>query len=210
MLARLDDRLIRAPFPGRLGFRQVSPGELVTPGSVITTLDDISVIKQDFSIPEVHLNLVREGMHLVAASSAFPGTTFDAEVRTVGSRIDAITRAATVRAYIDNRELILRPGMLLTVHLTTAEREALMVPEMALVQRASQAYVYRIEEGTARLVPVQHGLRRSGWVEIINGLSEGEPVVAEGVIKVRDGAAVTTAAESLSTRGDAAPRAPGR
>ena len=66
IIARLEDRLIRAPFAGMLGFREVSEGTLVTPGSPITTLDDVSLIKLDFSIPEVHLNLVRPGLTLTA------------------------------------------------------------------------------------------------------------------------------------------------
>ena len=192
IVARLEDRLIRAPFSGLLGFREVSEGTLVTPGSRITTLDDISVIKLDFSIPEVHLNLVRPGLTLVAESSAFPDRRFRATVRTVGSRVDENTRAATVRAHIDNPDLLLKPGMLLTVHLTTATRQALMVPEAALLQRSSQAFVFTIENGRASMRQIRSGVRRDGWVEVEGGLSEAEAVVTEGVIKIRDGSPVTT------------------
>ena len=205
VVARLNDRLIRAPFQGVLGFRRVSPGTLVTPGMEITTLDDISIIKLDFSIPEVYLNLVKPGMNLVAESSAFAGTLFPATVRTVGSRIDPITRAATVRAHIENPDRILRPGMLLTVRLTTSERQALMVPELSLVQRSSQAFVYTIEDGLAELVQVRHGVRYGGWVEILSGLSEGQSVVSEGVIKIRNGSPVTTNPEAPANN-----RPPGR
>ncbi len=201
IVARLEDRLIRAPFSGLLGFREVSEGTLVTPGSRITTLDDISLIKLDFSIPEVHLNLVRRGLTLVAQSSAYPGRTFSATVRTVGSRIDENTRAATVRAHIDNPDLVLKPGMLLTVHLTTATRQALMVPEAALLQRSSQAFVFTIEDGRASMRQVQPGARRDGWVEVESGLSEAETVVTEGVIKIRDGSPVTT--DRIATGPDA-------
>jgi membrane fusion protein (multidrug efflux system) len=192
IVARLEDRLIRAPFSGVLGFREVSEGTLVTPGSTITTLDDISVIKLDFSIPEVYLNLVRPGLTLTAESSAFPSRTFSAIVRTIGSRVDENTRAAIVRAHIDNPELILKPGMLLTVHLTTATRQALMVPESALMQRSSQAFVFTIEDGLASMRQIRAGVRREGWIEVENGLSEAEEVITEGVIKVRDGSPVTT------------------
>ncbi len=210
VVARLDDRLVKAPFSGLLGFRKVSPGTLVSPGTNITTLDDISVIKLDFSIPEVLLSLVEPGMRLNAESSAFPGTFFDATVRTIGSRIDEISRAATVRAIIDNSSLLLRPGMLLTVRLTTAERRALMVPESALIQRSSQAYVYTIDGAQAALTQVISGARFDGWVEILDGLDPGQAVVAEGVIKIRDGSPVVTSpAEMISN--DARPeRAPSR
>lgn len=192
IVARLEDRLIRAPFSGVLGFRVVSEGTLVTPGSTITTLDDISVIKLDFSIPEVYLGLVEPGLTLTAGSSAFPDRTFQATVRTVGSRVDENTRAAIVRAHIDNPDLLLKPGMLLTVHLTTDTREVLMVPEAALLQRSSQAYVYTISDGRAAMLQIQTGARHDGWIEVHGGIEAGQKVITEGIIKVRDGSAVTT------------------
>jgi membrane fusion protein (multidrug efflux system) len=200
IVARLDDRLITAPFAGVLGFRQVSAGTLITPGTAITTLDDVSIIKLDFSIPEVYLNLVQRGTQIEALSPAYPDEIFNATLRTVGSRVDPITRAATVRAHINNDRLLLRPGMLLTAKLTTAERETLMVPESALVQRSAEVFVYTIEDGRASMREVTHGIRNQGWVEILSGLSEGEEVITEGVIKIRNGAPVSRAAR-LSSRG---------
>lgn len=198
IVARLEDRLIRAPFTGLLGFREVSEGTLVTPGSLITTLDDISVIKLDFSIPEVYLELVREGLSLEADSSAFPGRMFSAEVRTIGSRIDESTRAATIRAQIDNDDGALRPGMLMTVHMTTDTRKALMVPETAIMQRSSQVFAYIISRGAegggefAEMVQLKVGARRDGFIEVLSGLEAGERVITDGVIKVRNGTPVTT------------------
>jgi len=201
ILARLEDRLIRAPFPGLLGFREVSEGTLVTPGSPITTLDDISVIKLDFSVPEVYLHLVRPGLELIAQSSAYPEQRFHARVRTIGSRVDEVTRSATVRAHIDNPDLLLKPGMLLTVHLTTATRDVLMVPESAILQRSSQVFVFTIRDGQAEMRQVRTGVRRDGWIEITGGLTEGEPVITEGTIKIRDGSPVTTEPPGSAVRG---------
>jgi membrane fusion protein (multidrug efflux system) len=198
IVARLDDRLITAPFAGVLGFREVSAGTLITPGTAITTLDDVSVIKLDFSVPEVYLSLVQPGTRIEASSPAYPDEVFNAILRTVGSRVNPVTRAATVRAHINNDRLLLRPGMLLTAKLTTAERETLMVPESALVQRSAEVFVYTIEEGRASMREVTHGVRNRGWVEILSGLSEGEAVITEGVIKVRNGAPVSTAAQLTS------------
>ena len=190
MLARMDDRLIRAPFTGVLGFREVSAGTLITPGTPISTLDDLSTIKLDFSVPEVYLGLLRPGMQIEATSVAFAGREFSAQVRTVGSRVDPVTRALVVRAVIDNSDLALRPGMLMTVQLTTAEREALMIPANALVQRSQQSHVYTSADGIAQKQPVQFGERYDGWVEIVSGLSLGQQVVVEGTVKVRDGASI--------------------
>ena len=113
--ARLADRLIRAPFAGVLGFREVSPGTLLQPGDTITTLDDVSVMKLDFSVPEVFLSTLRPGLEVLARSAAYPDRSFEGRVRTVESRVDPVTRAVTVRAELANPGELLRPGMLLTV-----------------------------------------------------------------------------------------------
>lgn len=209
VVARLADRLIRAPFSGLLGFRQVSAGTLITPGTAITTLDDVSVIKLDFSLPETYLNLLHPGMELAASSVAYPDRRFDATVRTIDSRVDPVTRSATVRAHIDNEERLLRPGMLLSVRLTTAERPALMVPEDALVQRGDQVFVYTVQDGVADTRQVRHGDRYQGWVEITDGLAPGEVVITEGVIKVRAGAPVRAAGQPLTQRSRAGGADPG-
>jgi len=194
ILARLDDRLIRAPFAGVLGFRQVSAGTLMTPGTPITTLDDISVIKLDFSIPEIHLGVVQPGLQLTAQSAAFPDRSFPAEVATVGSRVNPTTRAVPVRALIDNAELLLRPGMLMAVVLTTSSREALAVPETALLQRGGQTFVYTLgEEQRATITSIDMGARQAGWIEVLSGLAPGQQVITEGVLKVRNGALVQVA-----------------
>jgi membrane fusion protein, multidrug efflux system len=190
VVARLSDRLINAPFSGVLGFRRVSEGTLITPGTPIVTLDDLSIIKLDFSLPETYLGLLAEGMDLAATSAAFPNRVFPATVRVIDSRVDPVTRAATIRAHIANDELLLRPGMLLTVRLLAGERLALMVPEDALVQRSSETFVFTVEEQLAQIRQVRHGARRDGWVEILEGLEPGEAVITEGVIKVRPGAPV--------------------
>lgn len=190
LIARLNDRLLRAPFTGLLGFRQISEGTLLTPTTPITTLDDVSIIKLDFSVPEVSLGLIRTGQELVAVSPTYPDQQFAATVRTIGLRVDPVTRAATVRAHINNQDLRLRPGMLMTVRLTTATRSTLMVPERALLQRASDVFVYTVAEGRASLQQIQTGTQHEGWVEVLSGLDEGTPVVTDGVIKLRDQAPV--------------------
>jgi membrane fusion protein (multidrug efflux system) len=190
VLARLDDRLIRAPFAGLLGFRQVSAGTLISPGTPITTLDDISIINLDFSVPESQMSLIRPGIEIRARSQAYPNQRFAATLKLVGSRIDPVTRSATVRATIDNEALLLRPGMLLGIEMKTAPRQALMVPENALLQQAAGVFVYTITADRASRRPVQQGARHDGWVEIQQGLSPGEQVITDGIIKVRDGSLV--------------------
>lgn len=189
--AALADRILSAPFAGVLGFRRVSPGALVTPGAVITTLDDIRTIKLDFAVPETRLGQIASGQTVRAESPAFPGQTFEGEVTAVGSRVDPLTRAVTVRALLPNPERLLRPGMLLTVRLLQPVRRALTVPEIAVEQIGTRAYLYRIEPGDkVAQVDVTLGARRRGEVEILSGVSAGERIVVEGTVKLRPGAQV--------------------
>lgn len=208
VLARLRDRLILAPFTGVLGFRQVSPGTLVQPNTPITTLDDISTIKLDFTVPETFLGAMVPGAEVLAHSASYPDREFAGVVRTVGSRVDPVTRAIKVRAHIPNEDDALRPGMLLTVGVVMAERTALVVPEHAVYQIQDRAYVYRVDaESVAREQQIRTGDRRFGQVEVLDGLTEGDRIVTEGIVKLRDGMRVRIAGQDpeLSGRPQDAP-----
>jgi len=197
VLARLSDRLILAPFSGVLGFRQVSPGTLLQPNTAITTLDDISVIKLDFTVPETFLGAVTQGARVFARTAGYPDREFVGEVRTVGSRVDPVTRAIQVRALVPNDDRALRPGMLMTVQIVMAEREALVVSENAVYQIQDRHYVYVVgDDLVAREREIEAGERRFGSVEVIDGLAEGELVVTEGIVKLRDGTRVRLADDS--------------
>lgn len=190
--ARLSDRVITAPFAGVLGFRRVSPGTLVTPGTTIASLDDISTIKLEFSVPENFLAALAPGQSVTARSAAWPGREFSGTLRTIGSRVDVITRAIPVRAELPNPDRALRPGMLLTLKVFQPERQALVIPEIAAVQVGRDAYVFRVgADMKVQRVAVQLGARRSGEVEVLNGLQEGDRIVVDGTGKLRDGALVS-------------------
>ena len=193
--ARLSDRVITAPFAGVLGFRRVSEGTLVTPGTEITTLDDISVMKVDFSVPETVLSAMRVGLPVRASSAAWPGRSFDGTVVSIGSRVDPVSRAVTVRAEVPNPEGLLKPGMLIGVAIDAAPREAVVIPEIAVVSVGARHFVYAVGEGdVAQQVEVGLGSRRAGEVEIVRGLEPGQRVVTDGIVKLRDGAKVAVAA----------------
>lgn len=186
--ARMADRLLKAPFSGMLGFRQVSPGTLVEPGRAIATLDDVSQVKLDFSVPETFLSVLRPGLTITAASSAYSGQSFKGEVTTIDSRVDPISRAVTVRAVLPNDSGLLRPGMLMIVDLVRERRQSLMVPEGALVPRQRKQFVLVIGEGNVvsqREVTI--GGRRPGAVEIRTGVDVGEQVIVEGTSRAIPG-----------------------
>ena len=192
--ARLSDRVITAPFAGVLGFRQVSPGGLVTPGTAIATLDDVSKIKLDFSVPETFLAALAVGQTIAARSTAFPDRTFDGVVTSIASRVDPVTRTVMVRAEIPNAERALRPGMLMSVRLFKPERSALVIPEIALTQVGGNAHVFRVAaDDSVEQVLVETGERRRGEVEILEGLAAGDRIVVQGTVKLRPGAKIAVA-----------------
>jgi membrane fusion protein (multidrug efflux system) len=194
--ARLADRVITAPFAGVLGFRQVSPGTLVTPGTTIASLDDVSVMKLDFAVPESFLAALAAGQPVTASSSAYPGREFSGQVTTVDSRVDPVTRAVTVRAEIPNPDRLLRPGMLLTLQVFQPERQALVVPEIAVIQVAREAHVFRVlADDTVEQVPVTLGQRRRGEVEVVGGLAAGDRIVVDGTVKLRQGSRIVEVAK---------------
>ena len=189
--ARLSDRVITAPFAGVLGFRQVSPGTLVTPGTTIASLDDVTLMKLDFAVPEAYLAALSSGQPITASSNAYPDREFTGRVTTVDSRIDPATRAVTVRAEIPNPDRLLRPGMLLTLRVFQPERQALVVPEISVIQVAQNAHVFRVlPDDTVEQVDVTLGQRRRGEVEVIEGLAAGDRIVVDGTVKLRQGSSV--------------------
>ena len=195
--ARLDHTVIRAPFGGQLGLRRVSLGSIVSPATVITTLDDISRIKLDFNVPEVFLARLEPGLTVTAHSAAWPDQTFAGEVSSIDTRVDPVSRTITVRALVANDDRRLRPGMFLTVTLLKEDVEALLVPEQAIVPERSRQYVFVVgPDGLVSRQEVQTGRRRPGEVEILEGIAPGDRVIVEGTQKVRPGQAVTLLNES--------------
>ncbi|HMN45552.1 MAG TPA: efflux RND transporter periplasmic adaptor subunit [Povalibacter sp.] len=194
--SQLNDTIIRAPFAGRVGLRNVSVGSFVSPGTIITTLDDSSVIKLDFSVPELFLAQIREGLQINSRTTAYAGVTFKGTVSGIDNRLDPVSRAVLVRARIDNRDGRLKPGMLMTVSLMRAAAPALLIPEQALVPEGNEKYVFAVRDGKAVRTQVQTGRRRPGEVEIIDGLGDGDVVIVEGTQKVRDGIPVNPVADA--------------
>lgn len=188
--SRVGDTVIRAPFDGRVGLRRVSLGSLISPGTVITTLDDTSTIKLDFTIPETFLSAVRPGLDITARSVAYPDVSFSGRVASLDSRVDPATRSVTVRALLPNPEGLLKPGMFLTVRLSRGATDALLVPEHALVPEQGDVYVFVVKDETAEKRRIRTGQRRVGDVQVVDGLVAGELVVTEGTQKLRDGVAV--------------------
>ncbi len=204
MRADIGDRNIRAPFAGMLGIRQVSPGSLVTPGTPVATLDDISRVYVDFPVPEVQLSQLAVGQRLTGTSVAWSGTAFEGVVSTIDARIDPNTRSIVVRGDFPNAERRLRPGMLVQVTLERPQRDALVVPEISVVQVGRETFVWRVRgDDTVERVIVGIGERRAGQAEIVAGLSAGDRIVVDGTGKLRPALSITEAPRAEQTQPEA-------
>jgi len=205
--ARLAKRQVTAPFSGRLGIRDVSVGRLIEPGDPIVTLDDISVIKLDFQVPERSLAQLQIGQEITATTEAYSGRVFFGVVQSIDSRVDPVTRAVAVRAKIENADEALKPGMFLLVELGIATRHsAVLIPEESVVSNGTERYVFVVIDDVIKQSPVTLGQRLPGEVEVLAGVAAGEQVVVGGVQKVREGAKVairqTEATEQAAARTD--------
>ncbi|NJN46521.1 MAG: efflux RND transporter periplasmic adaptor subunit [Candidatus Competibacteraceae bacterium] len=188
--SRLADRLIKAPFAGVLGLRNISLGALVEPGDLITTLDDIDPMKLEFPVPSTFLSTLQTGLSITAKARAYGNREFTGKVTGIDSRVDPVTRSILVRAVLPNPDRILKPGLLMQVELLKNPRDALVIPESALVPLGQAQYVLVVDEAQDNLVErreIQTGTRRPGEVEVVSGLQAGDKVITHGTTRVRPG-----------------------
>jgi membrane fusion protein, multidrug efflux system len=192
--ATIGDRIVSAPFSGWVSLRNISPGAIVQAGTEIATVSDLSTIKLDFTVPETILPVLKPGLPIKAVSAAYPGQPFIGRINVIDPVLDPTTRAVKVRALLPNPDLKLKPGMLLTVAIQSQARDAVSVPELAVVGEGDLRYVFALAAGnTIKRMAVRTGIRMNGRIEIIEGLKPGQKVVAEGVGKVSDGMKVRLA-----------------
>ena len=189
--ARLGKTVIRAPFDGIAGLRKVSVGSYVNPGQAMVNLESINPLKVDFRVAEVAPPGLRVGMPLKVQVDAFPGEEFSAEVYAIDPLLDVANRSIGLRARLPNEELKLRPGLFAKVRLQVSRKAAaIMIPEQSIVPRGEQSFVYLLKDGKADMRPVKTGIRRSGQVEILEGVNDGDIVITAGVQKIGPGSAV--------------------
>ncbi|MEG3179585.1 efflux RND transporter periplasmic adaptor subunit [Sphingomonas sp. LT1P40] len=206
--ASIGDRVVRAPFGGWVSLRNISAGAVVSAGTEIATVSDISRIKLDFAVPETLLAQLKPGQPIVAVAAAYPDQPFRGTIATIDPVLNPQTRAATVRAVLANGDRKLKPGMLLTVAIEAQARTSPAVPELAIVGEGENMYVFTVENGKAKRLKVRTGFRQDGMVEILDGLRPGQRVVTEGVVKIAEGQQVRTGGTgNARAKGAATPKA---
>jgi len=186
LIAQLKNDKIIAPFTGRLGVREITPGIFGGDESIIATLDDIDVIKVDVKIAENYSTVLKKNLRVEATSDDLK-KTYSGTLETISSRVDPITRSILTQVRVKNTDLKIVPGMLINISVIYNEKEALEVPEESIVQQGNRTIVYKIiDDKSVALTEVKVGLRNFGKAEIISGLNAGDKIVKEGISKVRD------------------------
>jgi membrane fusion protein (multidrug efflux system) len=195
--SRQQDRVIRAPFAGRLGLTDIAPGALINPGATIVTLDDVSTMRVDFDVPDRYLPALRVGATIEARPDPYPDRVASGRIAEVDSRINPTTHSIRARAEFANADGALVPGMLMHVVIENGQRQGVALPESAVRVQSDQSYVYVIarqgNRSIARLTPVEVGVNENGFIEIRQGLSAGVQVIADGLDRVEADAPIRVA-----------------
>jgi membrane fusion protein (multidrug efflux system) len=200
--ALIDYKVIKAPFAGRLGIRQVDRGQYLAAGTTIVTLQQLDPVYIDFYLPQQALAQIKVGQRLIGKVDTFPGETFDGEVSALNSLVDAATRNVQIRGTFKNPDHRLLPGMFATVDIDSGPPQRLVtLPQTAIAYNSYGNIVYVVDDkgkdagGRPQLVArqtfVTTGQTRGDQVAVLTGVKEGDTVVTAGQIKLRNGAPVT-------------------
>ncbi len=184
ILTLKDGGSLIADFAGKVGKREIAQGVLGSE-SLIITLDDLKKIVIDIKVPENYVSVLKTGLKAEVTSSAYK-KIFNGKIETISSRIDPSTRSILSRIIVDNSSFEIIPGQLMTVKIIYDEKNQIGVPESAVTIQGNTAFVYTVNEDTAKKKNIEIGKRNFGKVSVISGLNEGDLVISEGVSKVRD------------------------
>jgi len=196
--ALIQKKTVRAPFSGRLGFRQVDLGQILSEGEAIVALQMLDPVYVDFSIPQKKVSQLQSGMKLRVTSDASSDEVFQGEITAINFEVDKITRNVQVRALVNNPDEKLRVGMFVNVELLLPDtRQVRPIPMTAILYSPFGNSVFVIDEqkneesGEVKKVLRQQfiklGQARGDYVDVIDGLEDGEMIVTSGVFKLRTG-----------------------
>ena len=182
--ALIEKTIVRAPFSGTLGLRQVSPGAFVTESTVIATLQQTSRTKIDFTLPEEYSNIINVGSKIHVEIDKAKGPTNTATIIAVEPQVNQQTRNLMVRALLDNGSS--NPGAFAKVYVaSTSHNNAILIPTNAIIPGDQSDQVVLVKDGKAKMTDVQTGNRQASTAEITKGIASGDTVVVTGVLFAR-------------------------
>jgi membrane fusion protein (multidrug efflux system) len=215
--ATIEKKTIRAPFAGRLGIRQVNLGQYLDVGKPIVSLQSLSPVYADFSLPQQELSRLSTGMRVRLYVDAFPDRTFEGTLTTINPDLDPATRSIGLQATIQNPDQLLRPGMFARAEvLLPEEKNVLVIPSTSVLSAPYGDSVYVIEPGsksagkaglTVRQQFVRTGLARGDYLSVESGLKPGDRIVRSGLFKLRNGMVIVENNE-LVPKSSLTPRPP--
>ena len=183
--ANITKTEIRAPFSGRVGLKNISPGAYVTPLTVLATIQQVDLLKLDFTVPEKYSSEIHKGKS-VSFTTEGSAKNYDATVIATESSITENTRTLMVRAVVENKDAALIPGTFAKVILNfDPDPKALMIPSQAVLPQARGKKVIRYDSGVAKFVDITTGIRDSARVQIVSGLNPGDTVIVTGLLSIR-------------------------
>ena len=214
--ATIQKKTIRAPFAGRLGIRLVNLGQYLDTGKPIVSLQSLTPVYANFSLPQQDLAQLKTGMSVRVTTDTYPGRVFDGTLTAINPELDQTTRSVGLQATFANADQLLRPGMFARAEVLLAEEQPLLViPATSVLSAPYGDSVYVIEckpgkdSGKSQLVVrqqfVRTGRARGDYVSVESGLKVGERIVSAGIFKLRNGMSVTESKE-LAPKSDLAPR----
>ena len=176
---------IRAPFSGKLGLKNVSPGAYVSPADVITTISQVSQLKIQFNIPERYGSELKTGMP-VAFTVDGSDKTYTANIMATEVQVEENSRSLAVRAVVKNGDSNLIPGSFAKVKMTLGRNEnALLIPNNAIIPIGRKKQIFLYKNGKAAATDVATGVRDSTNIQIVEGLKEGDTVITSGILYLR-------------------------
>jgi membrane fusion protein (multidrug efflux system) len=213
--ALLDKKLLRAPFAGHLGIRQVDLGQFLSAGTPIVTLQALDPIYVDFFLPQRAISQIKVGQMATVKVDTFPDQTFTGEITAINPRVEASSRNLQVRATLKNADHKLVPGMFATVYIDTgAPQKLVTLPQTAITFNAYGSTVYLVEDKgkgdkdqpklQVRQTFVTTGATRGDQIAVLKGVKQGDTVVTAGQMKLRDGSPIAVN-NSIEPKDDANP-----
>jgi membrane fusion protein (multidrug efflux system) len=186
----IEKTSIRAPYSGRMGLRQISPGALVNSSTLITTIRDMAQLKLEFSVPDKYTSAVVPGS-LVRFSTSESATLYGASVTATEQHVSADTRSMKVKALVNRNNNNLQSGSFARVLVSMGKNEtALMVPTQAILPQARNKKVFFIRNGIVEADLVTTGIRDTSKVEITGGVKNGDTILVSGLLSVKQGGKV--------------------
>lgn len=176
----IDKTVIRAPFDGLMGLRQISPGSYITPTTIVATIQQVNKLKVDFTVPENYSNLIKKGKTVDVDVDAGKAIKRKATIFATEPQVNTATRNLKVRAYLEGSA---NPGAFAKIYIDAGENsKSIMVPANAIIPEARTKKLVVVKNGKSTFVAITTGLRNIGAVEVLTGINEGDSVVVSGVL----------------------------